>query len=160
MNMGTRNTFDRTMGYGRHVQQFLIVGASTLQLCTAVMFNGYRIMNDLKTGVSNYLDEKGFDSVKDIIGLALPKIGLHEELDFTYNVVADIDKEKCVRCGLCYLVCKDAGYQAIELDEERWPIVDAEKCDGCSLCFHKCPEWTCNTMKSVEKLPAPRIRDK
>lgn len=137
--------------------EFLMVGASTLQLCTAVMFNGYRIVNDLKTGLSNYLAEKGFGSVKDVIRLVLPKLGRVEQLDFTYKVISDISKEKCIRCDLCYLTCRDAGYQAIELDEERWPIVDEEKCDGCSLCFHVCPVWDCITMKKVEKLPEPRI---
>lgn len=137
--------------------EFMMVGATTLQLCTAVMFNGYRIVKDLKSGLSNYLARKGFSSARDIIGLMLPKLGPLERLDFTYRVIAEIDKDKCIRCGLCYLVCEDAGYQAIDLDEERWPVVDEDKCDGCSLCFHACPVWDCIRMKRVEKLPAPRI---
>lgn len=137
--------------------EFLLLGSTTLQICTSVMFDGYRIIEDLKSGLSNYMEDKRFDSLKEIIGLILPKIGVHEELDFTYNVIPEISKEKCIKCDLCYLVCRDGGYQAIELNEERFPIVNAEKCDGCSLCYYRCPVPCCITMKKIEKLPAPRI---
>lgn len=141
----------------RDAAEFLMVGATTLQLCTAVMFNGYRIVRDLKTGLANYLARKGFSSVKDVVGLILPKLGPVEELDFTHRVIATIDEEKCIGCGLCYRSCMDAGYQAIELDERGLPRVDEDKCDGCSLCFHVCPIWDCIKMEKKEKLPEPRI---
>jgi dihydropyrimidine dehydrogenase (NAD+) subunit PreA len=141
----------------RDAAEFLMVGASTVQLCTAVMYNGYRIIEDLKSGLKNYLVDKGYNSVQRILRLALPKIVLHEELDRIYNVIAEIDRKKCVRCGLCYLVCKDAGYQAIELDRDRWPLVDSEKCDGCSLCFHRCPVLDCIKLERKEDLSQPRV---
>lgn len=137
--------------------QFLMVGASTTQLCTAVMYNGFRIIKDLKAGLSNYLADKGFSSVRDIVGITLPKISLHEDLDRTYRVFPEIDKKKCVACGLCYLACKDAGYQAIELNEERRPKVDTDKCDGCSLCYYRCPVLGCISLKKTENFPKPRI---
>jgi len=132
----------------RDATEFLLCGATTLQMATAVMHNGYGIIEDLKTGLSNYLDEKGFGSVKDIIGRALPKIyGGLADLDFSYKVVYEIDKTRCIKCGLCYVACRDGGYDAIKLDEERLPTIDEEKCDGCSLCQHVCPVWDCIKMK-------------
>ncbi|MCK4637401.1 MAG: 4Fe-4S binding protein, partial [Methanomicrobia archaeon] len=102
--------------------------------------------------LSNYLYEKGIGSVKEIIGHALPKIyDSLGDLDFTHKVVFEIDKNKCIKCGLCYVACRDGGYDAIELDEEKVPTVDEEKCDGCSLCMHVCPVWDCVKMKTLEK---------
>jgi len=119
--------------------EFFMVGASTVQLCTAVMFKGYRIIDRLKGGVSDYLMDKGFDSIKDIIGRVLPKLTSIEKLDFTYRVIPQVDKSKCIKCGLCCLACRDAGYDAIELDEEKLPIVNREKCGSCGLCAQVCP---------------------
>jgi dihydropyrimidine dehydrogenase (NAD+) subunit PreA len=136
----------------RDAAEFLMCGATTMQLCTAVMWKGYGIIEDLTTGLSNYLYEKDIGSVKEIIGHALPKIyDSLGDLDFAHKVVFEIDKTKCIKCGLCYVACRDGGYDAIELDEERVPTVDEEKCDGCSLCMHVCPVWDCVKMKTVEK---------
>lgn len=137
----------------RDATEFLMCGATTLQMATAVMCGGYGIIEDLKTGLSNYLDEKGFGSLKDIIGRALPKIyGGLADLDFSYKVVYEIDPAKCIKCGLCYVACRDGGYDAIKLDEERLPTIDEEKCDGCSLCQHVCPVWDCIKMKVVKEV--------
>jgi dihydropyrimidine dehydrogenase (NAD+) subunit PreA len=119
--------------------EFFMAGASTVQLCTAVMFKGYRIIDRLKDGVSDYLRDKGFDSIKDIVGRILPNLTGIEKLDFTYQVVPRVDSSRCTKCGLCYLSCRDAGYDAIELDEGRLPIVNGEKCGGCGLCSQVCP---------------------
>lgn len=134
----------------RDAAEFLMCGATTMQVCTAVMRGGYGIIEDLTTGLSNYLYEKDIGSVKDIIGHALPKIhGSLSKLDFAHKEVAEIDKTKCIKCGLCYVSCRDGGYDAITLDEERLPTIDEEKCDGCSLCMHVCPVWDCIKMKRV-----------
>lgn len=140
----------------RDAVEFLMCGATTLQVCTAVMRSGYGIIEDLKVGLSNYLYGKGFGSVEEIIGLALPKI--HDslgDLDFTYKVVFEIDQTRCIKCDLCYVACRDGGYDAIKLDEERLPAIDEEKCDGCSLCIHICPVWDCVKMKTLEKEGRP-----
>jgi dihydropyrimidine dehydrogenase (NAD+) subunit PreA len=118
--------------------EFFMVGASTVQLATAVMFKGCRIIDRLKNGVSDYLRDKGFDSIKDIIGRVLPKLTSIEKLDFTYRVIPWVDRSKCSKCGLCHLACRDAGYEAIELDEEKLPIVNREKCGSCGLCAQVC----------------------
>jgi dihydropyrimidine dehydrogenase (NAD+) subunit PreA len=132
----------------RDAAEYLMVGASTLQVCTAVMFSGYRIIDDLTEGLSNYLVRKGFGSVREIVGSVLPKVVDDVgRLDLSYKVFPQIDSSLCVRCGLCYVACRDGGYQAIELDGERLPMVDEEKCAGCSLCAQVCPVWGCVEMR-------------
>lgn len=119
--------------------EFFMVGASTVQLCTAVMFKGHHIIDHLREGVSDYLMDKGFDSIKEIVGRVLPKLTSIEKLDFTYQIVPQVDRSKCTKCGLCHLACRDAGYEAIELDEEKFPIVNEERCGSCGLCSQVCP---------------------
>jgi len=119
--------------------EFLMVGASTLQLCTAVIFKGYKIIDHLRDGVSNYLADKGFTSVKDIVGHVLPKITGLEKLDFTRRVVPRLDRPKCIKCGLCRIASGNVTCEAIELDEEDLPTVNEEKCDGCGFCAQVCP---------------------
>lgn len=131
--------------------EFLMCGSITLQIGTAVMNSGYAIIKDLESGLSKYLKEKNIKSVKDIIGIALPKI--HDRLsslDFAHKVIANIDLNTCIRCDLCYIACRDGAYIAIEVDDERSPTIIAEKCDGCSLCVHVCPVPDCITMEPVQ----------
>ena len=141
----------------RDAVEFMMVGASTLQVCTAVMFRGYRIVKGLKSGLANYLAEKGFDSVKEVVGYILPKLTALEKLDFTHRVVYEVDEDKCIRCGRCYVACLDGGYEAITLDEEGLATIDEDKCDGCSLCYHVCPVWDCIKIKTMEKLSEPKV---
>lgn len=129
--------------------EFLLMGASTLQLCTEVMVRGYGIIEDLKDGLSNYMEEHGFASIKDMVGVAQKKVKALSELSIQYKVVSSVDESKCVKCDICYISCKDAGYQAISLREDRIPIIDEEKCTGCSLCYQVCPVWDCIAMKEV-----------
>ncbi|MFQ6015326.1 MAG: NAD-dependent dihydropyrimidine dehydrogenase subunit PreA [Anaerolineae bacterium] len=120
--------------------EYILVGASTVQLCTAVMFRGYRIIDRLTKGLSRYMDEKGLASVSEMVGKTLPRLVAHEALDFDYKVVAAIDEALCTGCRLCVTACYDGGWQAIEMTEtEEVPRVLLDKCDGCSLCLHVCP---------------------
>jgi dihydropyrimidine dehydrogenase (NAD+) subunit PreA len=141
----------------RDAVELMMVGATTVQVCTAVMFRGYKIIAGLKSGLANYMREKEFGSVKDIVGFILPKISTVESLDFNQNVVYEVDKEKCIKCGLCYVACRDAGYEAITLDKENLATIDKTKCDGCSLCSNVCPVWDCIKIKTMGKLKEPRI---
>jgi dihydropyrimidine dehydrogenase (NAD+) subunit PreA len=129
--------------------EFLLIGASTLQLCTEVMVRGYGIVEDLKDGLSNYMEDHDFGSIQEMVGLGLKKLTTLSDLSKEYKVVSSIDESKCVKCDICYVSCKDAGYQAISLREDRIPIVDEEKCTGCSLCYQVCPVWDCVAMKEV-----------
>ena len=119
--------------------EFILCGASSLQVCSAVMHHGYRIINDLTAGLLNYMEEMGFATIGDFCGKALPNIHRHNDLSRAYKLYSSPDPDKCVGCGRCAAVCADSAYSAIHLDEDRRAIVDKEKCDGCGLCRGICP---------------------
>ena len=123
--------------------EMLLVGARTVQICTAVMHFGFGIINDLKDGLSNYLQSHGFESVESVVGLALPNIVTHDELPRPGNIVFRIRPELCLSDDLCYVACRDGGHMAIELDQNRLPKIDTDKCVGCGLCQQVCPVDEC-----------------
>ena len=127
----------------RDALEFLLVGASNLQVTTAVMQYGYRIVEDMISGLSHFMDEKGFDKVEDMVGLALPNIVPADALDRSFKIIPKIDYNKCVGCGRCYVSCFDAAHQAIDWDEQnRNPTIN-ENCVGCHLCLNVCPVLDC-----------------
>jgi dihydropyrimidine dehydrogenase (NAD+) subunit PreA len=137
----------------RDAAEFLLLGATTVQVCTAVMHYGYRIVEDLIEGLSNYLDEKGFQSVRDIIGLSAPRVTDWGDLDLNYKTVARIDHAKCIQCNLCHIACEDGAHQCIPLTEingRRLPVVDEAECVGCNLCYLVCPVPGCISMVRVD----------
>src|SRR5215204_6378353 len=123
----------------RDAAEFLLLGASTVQVCTAVMHYGYRIVEDMIDGLSNYLDEKGFLSVRDIIGKSVNRVTDWGNLDLNYKVVARVNNENCIKCNLCYVACEDGAHQCFDFDENRYPVVDEAECVGCNLCALVCP---------------------
>lgn len=123
--------------------EFLLAGARNLQVCTAVMRYGFRIIDDFKEGLSYYLESKGMSSVAELVGRSLPYIVEHSQLPRNGRVVARIDEEKCIRCDGCYLACLDGGHQAIELGPERLARVNSERCFGCAMCRAMCPVPDC-----------------
>jgi dihydropyrimidine dehydrogenase (NAD+) subunit PreA len=137
----------------RDAAEFLLLGATTVQVCTAVMHYGFRIVEDMIDGLSNYLDDKGFRSVNEIIGRSLPAVSRWEELDLNYKIVANIDQSKCVGCGLCYAACTDGAHQSIAARPEHGrthvEIVEST-CVGCNLCSLVCPVDGCISMVRVD----------
>lgn len=131
----------------RDAAEFLLAGAGNVQLCTAVMAQGFRIINDLKEGLSDYLDEKGL-AIDQLIGKALPNITTHEGLSRKHKVRAWIDPDICIKCDLCYNACMDGAHQAIKLNGNRLPEVDPDKCVGCGFCPSVCPA-DCITLKKI-----------
>ncbi len=121
-----------------HAVEYMLLGASNVQICTAVMLKGYGIINDLLKGLENYLVRKGFNSTQELIGLSLPRIIAHSDLDRSNLLKAEVKQEWCINCGLCVTVCQDAGYGAIAFSSNKTLVIDQEKCDGCSLCTHVC----------------------
>ena len=120
--------------------EFILLGAKTLQVTTAIMQYGYRIIEDMCNGLSHYLEDQGYDSLEEMVGAANKNIIPCEELDRSYIVYPKIDLDKCVGCGRCYISCFDGAHQAIEFDEEtRRPSVNKDKCVGCHLCATVCP---------------------
>ncbi len=97
----------------RDAAEFIAMGSSTVQICTAVMHYGYRIIEDLTDGLSNYLDDKGMTSVSELVGKAAENVTDWGNLDLNYNVVAKINADTCIGCQLCYIACLDGGHQCI-----------------------------------------------
>ncbi len=118
--------------------EYLAVGASVVEVCTAVMWNGYQIIEKLTKGLELYLDKKGYNTPTDITGKALPSIGTFPDLDLSVKLVASIDEDSCTGCGICVRACASGGFQAIEIDDDV-ARVDFLKCDGCGLCVGVCP---------------------
>lgn len=120
--------------------EFLLLGATTLQVTTAIMQYGYRIVEDMKNGLMHYMEEQGVDRLQDLIGVANQNMIPAENLDRDYVVYPAFDTDKCIGCGRCYISCYDGAHQAISWDEEtRKPSCDHDKCVGCHLCVLVCP---------------------
>lgn len=120
--------------------EFILLGARNLQVCTAIMEYGYRIIDDLTSGLAYYMEERGVDHLEDLVGLASENMLPAEELDRSYKVYPAFDMDKCVGCGRCYVSCYDGAHQALAWDEEtRRPVLDRERCVGCHLCALVCP---------------------
>jgi dihydropyrimidine dehydrogenase (NAD+) subunit PreA len=102
--------------------EFLLLGAGSVQVCTAVMHYGFRIVEHLTSGLEGWMREKGFRTIADFAGRSVPRIKTWGELDLNYKVVARIDQEKCIHCGLCYIACEDGCHQSIQWD--RLPTAD------------------------------------
>jgi len=134
--------------------EFLLLGASTLQVCSTVMAHGYGVIEDLLDGLQNYMEDKGFEAISDMVGLSLEKLVGQTELNREMRLISSVKEEACVKCDLCYVSCRDAGYQAIKLRDDRIPTIDKEKCTGCSLCQQVCPVWDCVVMKPQESVRA------
>lgn len=134
--------------------EFMLLGAANVQVCTAAMTHGFRIIEDLCEGMSNWMDEKGFVSTTDFIGKSLPVMTNWEELDINYHIVAHINQDKCIHCGLCYIACEDTAHQAINLSYgtpyNTYSIKEPE-CVGCNLCSLVCPVDNCITMVEQRK---------
>ncbi|HEY3313840.1 MAG TPA: NAD-dependent dihydropyrimidine dehydrogenase subunit PreA [Bacillota bacterium] len=131
----------------RDAVEFLLVGARTVQVCTEVMRHGFRVIEDFTDGLRNYLEDKGLSRVDELIGKALPYITEHSQLPRANKVRAHVEAEKCIRCGVCHVACRDGGHQAIEFGDDRLARVDENKCVGCAFCTTVCPVPGCLTMR-------------
>jgi dihydropyrimidine dehydrogenase (NAD+) subunit PreA len=96
--------------------EFMLLGASTVQVCTAVMHYGFRIVEQLQSGLEGWMREKGFQRLTDFVGRSVPRLKIWGELDLNYKLVAEIDPNKCIHCGLCYIACEDGAHQSIRWD--------------------------------------------
>lgn len=120
--------------------EFILLGAKNIQVTTAIMQYGYRIIDDLTNGLMHYMQKEGVDSLEELVGLANKNIIPAEELNRDYKVYPSIDYDKCIGCGRCEISCYDGAHQAMEWDsEKRRPSCNLEKCVGCLLCGLVCP---------------------
>jgi dihydropyrimidine dehydrogenase (NAD+) subunit PreA len=153
--------------------EFLLLGASSLQVCTAVMHYGFRIIEDLCDGLSNWMDAKGFRTIADVTGKSLGRISDFKDFDLSFQAVARIDPQKCIQCNLCYVACNDTAHQCIDLvdsagsvvppysyalssngkqeatETRPHPRVREADCVGCRLCYNVCPVDHCIEMVEV-----------
>ncbi len=136
------------------VVEFLLLGASNVQVCTAVMHHGFRIVEELADGLNRYLDGRGIQSVAEIVGGSANRITTWNNLNLNYKIVAHIDQAACIHCNKCYIACEDAAHQCI--DRVRQPggstnlVVDEGHCVGCNLCSMVCPVDECIEMVRVD----------
>lgn len=120
--------------------EFLLLGAGSIQVTTAVMQYGYRIIDDLLDGLLGYLNEKGLRSVEELVGLGLDSVKDTQELERDTIVYPKFLRSKCIGCGRCLISCRDGGHQAIHFGEGRKPVLNPRNCVGCHLCVLVCPE--------------------
>lgn len=134
--------------------EFILLGSTTVQVCTAVMKHGFRIIEDLCEGLNNWMNEKGFKTIDDFLGLSIPTLTHWEDLDINYHIVAKINQDKCIHCGLCYIACEDTSHQSINLNWGKpynTYTIKEEECVGCNLCQLICPVEDCITMVEQRK---------
>ena len=144
----------------RDALEFILLGAGSIQVTTAVMQYGYRIVDDLKAGLNLYLKEKGFASVAEARGLALDSVSdTTDVLERDTVVFPKFHRERCIGCGRCAISCADGGHQAIRLDEKRRPVLDGRKCVGCHLCVLVCPQRAItSSRKRIAREPVTKDR--
>ena len=136
----------------RDALEFIQLGCRNVQLCTAVMQYGYRIIDDLKLGMQYYMAQRGVSRIEELVGEELPNFVTPSGLDRKTVVFPKIDRERCVGCGRCYTSCQDGGHQAITFDTDgRKPKIIGTKCVGCHLCRLVCPTGAIGMTKRVEK---------
>jgi dihydropyrimidine dehydrogenase (NAD+) subunit PreA len=137
----------------RDVVEFILLGATSVQVCTAVMHYGFGIVREMEAGLIQFMEDKGYNSIYDFAGKALPNVTEWKHLNLKHSVKAKINEDKCIGCDLCYIACDDGAHQAIKLDpnaENRIPEVIDENCVGCNLCSLVCPVEDCITMEKVD----------
>jgi dihydropyrimidine dehydrogenase (NAD+) subunit PreA len=138
----------------RDAAEFILLGSTSVQVCTAAMKYGFRIIDDLCEGLSNWMDEKGYKTLDDFRGKSIEKITKWEALDLNYHIVANINQDTCIGCGLCYIACEDTSHQAINItrgaQKNKYEINEPE-CVGCNLCKLMCPVENCITMVEQPK---------
>jgi dihydropyrimidine dehydrogenase (NAD+) subunit PreA len=135
--------------------EFMALGATGVQVATAVMHHGFGIVSLLISGLTNYLRQKQLKQVGSLVGVASQKLVPWQQLDLNYQVKAHIDATTCIGCQLCYVACDEGAHQAIALpmapSESRVPRIIEEACVGCHLCSYVCPVNNCITMHPVDK---------
>jgi dihydropyrimidine dehydrogenase (NAD+) subunit PreA len=142
----------------RDAAEFMALGAGTVQVCTAAMVYGFKIVQEMITGLSDWMDAKGYTSVDQIVGRAVPRVTDWQHLNLDYVVKAHIDQDKCIQCGRCHIACEDTSHQAIShlKDGKRhYEVIEAE-CVGCNLCAVVCPVEECITLRPLTEGVDPR----
>ena len=142
----------------RDAAEFIALGSGTVQVCTAAMTYGFKIVQEMISGLSNWMDEKGYATIPDFQGMAVPNITDWQYLNLNYVTKARIDQDLCIKCGRCHIACEDTSHQAITamVDGVRRFEVKDDECVGCNLCVNVCPVENCITMVPMTAGTDPR----
>jgi dihydropyrimidine dehydrogenase (NAD+) subunit PreA len=142
----------------RDAAEFMALGSGNVQVCTAAMTYGFKIIEELTSGLENWMDSKGYASIDDFVGMAVPNVTDWQYLNLNHIVKAKIDQDKCIKCGRCHIVCEDTSHQAITsmVDGQRHFEVIDEECVGCNLCVSVCPVEECITLEPMTEGVDPR----
>ena len=137
----------------RDAAEYIALGCGTVQVCTAAMTYGYKIVDDMIAGLSDYLDARG-KTLGELQGRAVPNVTDWQYLNLNYVTKARIDQDLCISCGRCHIACEDTSHQAITKEKDgrrHFEVIDAE-CVGCNLCVSVCPVEDCITMEQIHGL--------
>lgn len=134
----------------RDAAEFMALGAGNVQVCTAAMTYGFKVVQEMISGLSEYLDAKEM-SLSDLVGKATPNVTDWQYLNLNYVTKAHIDQDACIKCGRCYAACEDTSHQAIAMKPGRVFEVKDDECVACNLCVNVCPVEDCITMVELPK---------
>jgi dihydropyrimidine dehydrogenase (NAD+) subunit PreA len=143
----------------RDAAEFMALGAGNVQVCTAAMVYGFKIVEEMISGLGNWMDEKGYATLDDFAGRAVRNVSDWQYLNLEYITKARIDQDLCIKCGRCHIACEDTSHQAITKEKNgvRYFEVMDNECVGCNLCVNVCPVEDCITM---EQLPPGSIDER
>jgi len=133
----------------RDAAEFMTLGAGNVQVCTAAMTYGFKIVEEMISGLSEWMDSKGYSNTSDFVGRAVPNVTDWQYLNLNYVAKAKIDQESCIQCGRCYAACEDTSHQAIWMKEDRVFEVNDAECVACNLCVNVCPVEGCISMEPM-----------
>ena len=134
----------------RDAAEYITLGCGNVQVCTAAMTYGFKVVQEMITGLSQWMDEKGHTTIQDFVGAAIPNTTDWKHLNLNYIAKAEINQADCISCGRCYAACEDTSHQAIAMSNDRtFTVIEAE-CVACNLCVEVCPVENCITMVKQE----------
>jgi dihydropyrimidine dehydrogenase (NAD+) subunit PreA len=139
------------IGSWRDALDYIALGATNVQVCTAAMVHGFKIVQEMASGLSEYMDQMGFATTADFQGRALRTVTDWQYLNLNAVSKAVIDQDLCIECGRCHIACEDTSHQAITAskDGRRHFEVKEEECVGCNLCVVVCPVPECITLRQL-----------
>ena len=135
----------------RDAAEYITMGCGNVQVCTAAMTYGFKVVQEMISGLSEWMDEKGHTSIDDFKGAAIPNTTDWKYLNLNYVAKASINQDDCISCGRCFAACEDTSHQAIAMSDDRTFTVIDEECVACNLCVEVCPVDNCITMVPMAK---------